>query len=300
MTNHPTSRLPKLLLVMTAFTTLITIFPGCSHLGAPDAKDPDQALLLKSGDKEPVMDAGLNKAEWNTVAAKPSDQLDKGIGEVATNRLEEAENSVRSFLAKHPGNEKAFELLSSILFMRGSYEKAAYYAKILSSKNPSNTSAYNIEGLSLLKRSNGPEDIVEAERLFEKAFKGGGAEIAAGLNLGYLLLETGNSQKAFKIFEETAERCNKCLQSILGAGIASRRNKNFKASQEYLDAASKNKNTYALYHKAIWHIQSSNDLQSARETLVTLNSVVAPGSLAQKKGSALFQQIISILEDKEK
>lgn len=286
------------LLCQLSLGTIAIVSLACSH-AASEGKDPTSALLLKSGDQEPVMNAGLNQAEWATLAKKPDDHLDKTIGEIATSNLEEAEDSARNYVTKNPGDERGFEALATILYLRGRYEKSKFYANLLMAKHPGNSSAYNLAAISSLKTSGGPEDLVDVEKLLQKAFNGQGAEIAAGLNLGYLNLETGNSKNALVVFEETAKRCNNCFQAILGAGIAARRSKNFKESKKYLDRAAESKNPYAYYHLALWHMQSSNDYPEARETLVKLNDVARPGSLAQIKGSALFDQIVNVLQGKE-
>ncbi|MEI8026798.1 MAG: tetratricopeptide repeat protein [Pseudomonadota bacterium] len=272
---------------------------ACVHQNSLSSKEVENALVLKSGDQGAVMNAGVSDAEWLKRTNATELSRDRVEAEMVTGKHEKSEESARDLLARNPASKEGLEALATSLYLQGRHEKAAYYAKLLSEKYPNNTVALNISGLTLMKRGNDPQDLRQAKNLFESAFSDDIKEIAAGLNLGHLLLETGNSKRAVSIFEQTASRCNDCLQAILGASIAARRAKDFSTSKNYLDRAIQSKSPVAYYHLALWHIQSSNDLKSAREALGKVRFYAQdPSSLIRQKADSFFKQVVVDMEKK--
>ncbi len=272
---------------------------ACVHQNGSSSKDVETALVLKSGDQGAVMNAGISDADWLKRTASTEVSRDRVEAELVAGKTEKSEESARDLLARNPASKEGLEGLATSLYLQGRHEKAAYYAKLLMEKYPNNTVALNISGLTLMKRGNDPQDLRQAKNLFESAFSGDSKEIAAGLNLGHLLLETGNSKRAVSVFEQTAGRCNDCLQAILGASIAARRAKDFNTSKTYLDRAIQSKSPVAYYHLALWHIQSSNDLKSAREALGKVRFYAQdPSSLIRQKADSFFRQIVVDMEKK--
>ena len=290
---------PCLLAILITLLSLLGV-EGCVHNNNAGHSDPDRALVFKSGDKEAVMGAGVEQNEW--VARSSASQAvgrSRAEAELVTGQAEKSEQTARLILLKNPANVQAREALATSLYLQGNHEKAAYYARLILEKNPGNAIALNISGLALMKRSNDQEDIREAKNLFEKAFSGEGSEIAAGLNLAHLLLETGNSKRALATFEQTANRCGNCFQALLGASIAARRAKDFKTSKDFLDRVLGDKNPIAYYHLALWYIQSSNDLASAREALGKVRDLSPnPSSLIRQKADSFFKQVVADMESK--
>jgi len=275
------------------------VISACVNQNSYPSKEVENALVLKSGDQGAVMNAGVSEADWLKRTAAAEVSRDRVEAELVSGKTEKSEESARDLLAKNPASKEGLEGLATSLYLQGRHEKAAYYAKLLAQKYPNNTVALNVSGLTLMKRGNDPQDLRQAKNLFESAFSGDSKEIAAGLNLGHLLLETGNSKRAVSVFEQTASRCNDCLQAILGASIAARRAKDFKTSKIYLDRAIQSKSPVAYYHLALWYVQSSNDLANAREALAKVRFYAPnPSSLIRQKGDSFFKQIVVDMEKK--
>lgn len=286
-------------LSFAATAGLLSAVPSCTHSVSSDSKESPHSLVLKSGDQGAVMNGGVSEGEWLKRATSSEVSRDRIEAELVTGKSEKSEESARNLLLKNPASKEGLEALATSLYLQGRHEKAAYYARLLLEKYPSNTVALNVSGLSLMKRGNDPQDLRQAKTFFESAFSSDTQEIAAGLNLGHLLLETGNSKRSLSIFEQTASRCNDCLQAILGASIAARRAKDFKTSKEYLDQATASKSPVAYYHLALWHMQSSNDLASAREALGKVRMYAQnPSSLIRQKADSFFKQVVVDMEKK--
>ncbi len=278
---------------------MVLAISACVHQNGSSSKEVENALVLKSGDQGAVMNAGVSDAEWLKRSTASEVTRDRVEAEMVAGKNEKSEESARDLLSRNPASKEGLEGLATSLYLQGRHEKAAFYAKLLIEKYPNNTVALNISGLTLMKRGNDPQDLRQAKKLFESAFSGDTKEIAAGLNLGHLLLETGNSKRAVSIFEQTSERCNECLQAILGASIAARRAKDFNTSKTYLDRAIQSKSPVAYYHLALWHIQSSNDLKSAREALGKVRFYAQnPSSLIRQKADSFFRQVVVDMEKK--
>jgi tetratricopeptide (TPR) repeat protein len=297
MKKHP-PRQSAIFILSTSFA-LLGLW-GCVHSNSAPHSDPDQALVFKSGDKEAVMGAGVDQSEWESrsnlsqLVGRP-----KAEAELASGKAEKSEQTARLILLKNPANTQAREALATSLYLQGNHEKAAYYARLILEKDPGNAIALNISGLAMMKRSSDQEDIREAKALFEKAFSAQGSEIAAGLNLAHLLLETGNSKRALATFEQTANRCGNCFQALLGASIAARRAKDFKTSKEFLGQVLDGKSPIAYYHLALWYVQSSNDLANAREALGKVRDLAPnPSSLIRQKADSFFKLIVADMEAK--
>lgn len=272
---------------------------SCTHTGSSGPKEAPPALVLKSGDQGAVMNGGVSEGEWLKRSTSAEVSRDRIEAELVSGKSEKSEDSARELLLKNPGSKEGLEGLATSLYLQGRHEKAAYYAKLLLEKYPSNTVALNVSGLSLMKRGNDPQDLRQAKTFFESAFSSDSQEIAAGLNLAHLLLETGNSKRSLSIFEQTASRCNDCLQAVLGASIAARRAKDFKTSKNYLDQATASNSPVAYYHLALWYVQSSNDLASAREALGKVRLYAQnPSSLIRQKADSFFKQIVVDMEKK--
>ncbi len=160
----------------------------------------------------------------------------------------------RIHLETHPGDYVALSVLSTALAMKQNFNLASYYAKLIDKLYPGQAESKNIMGLAILNRPGATyQDIQEAAQKFESAFESDEKQIASGLNLGHLHLQTGNSQSAREVFEQVRKRCGNCTASLYGSGLAASRLKDFKfAKQTFKKILDRDpKNAQAKYYLAL-------------------------------------------------
>jgi tetratricopeptide (TPR) repeat protein len=256
------------------------------------AAKADQVVVQKIGKKKPVI-SPYGSSHWIKNRESKSMTIQTIQGMLATNEALGAERLARKYLAKNPGDIEGLTALSSALAMSKQYDLAAYYAKLISKKLPENPHSLNIQGLAALMGAKRIEEFKRAERLFQRSFDSSDSEIAAGLNLGNLYLELGNSQAALKIFQTTEKRCSDCVPSLMGHGIAARR---LGKNEEALVAFNKlldqeEEHAPALYHKALVYRDGYHDNKKAEESLRVLLESPTIASVQKRQAHALLRSI---------
>ncbi len=261
-------------------TSILTIAStvGCVSNGQKSLKDANlvtsdnnQAVVVQVYGKEPLL-SPVGKNYWLDARSTKANSMKRIHGLLATGEAIAAEKEARLFLSKNPANMEALTALTSALVQSGQYDLAAYYAKIIARKIPDSSFSLNVQGLATLMDAAKIDDFRNAEQLFRQSFESSPNEVAAGLNLGHLYLELGNSKSAQRIFNEVRNRCADCVPALMGYGIASRRNGDHSEAIDVLNRVVKTDkaNVEAMYHTALVYKDGLNDRKQAEQVLRNL------------------------------
>jgi tetratricopeptide (TPR) repeat protein len=254
----------------------------------------EKVVVQRIDSKETVV-SPFGKNHWMDARVGKATSIKRIHALLATGESLAAEKESRKFLAAHPGNAEGLTALASALAQSGQYDIAAYYAKLVAAKFPENPHSLNIQGLSILIGATRIEEFRRAESLFQRAFDGSDSEVAAGLNLGDLYLELGNSDSALKIFNTVRSRCHDCNPAVMGFGVASRRLGHY---SEALDAfkmvVSNNKSDVeAMYHIALIYRYGLKDRKKAEETLRALMAANSDKSSVKERAQTVLRSMLS-------
>ena len=208
---------------------LFTIILGCT---GSYREEQMQGILIKKKNIKPFY---KDKQLWLSEFDSKDGSLARIIQTIEKREWKQSIQLARAYLKKQPFNKGCFLVLATSYAGLGKYEKASYYAKLVLKKFPTNVAAINILGLSIYAKAELLEDYRKAQRIFQLAFERSAKEVAAGLNLGYLLLEMGDTQTAQKIFIQTASRCGACEEASLGYAISLRRQGKHNLAKETLE-----------------------------------------------------------------
>jgi tetratricopeptide (TPR) repeat protein len=284
----------------------ITIFLLSLACETPKAKkEPitykSEDVLYKLGDRSPII-SQIDEEKWLQIAASDSSTIDTVYANIATGEPQAAEKLARAFLTEYPRNVDGLEALAHALAASKKSDLASYYASYVLELDENRYNMHNILGLSQASRASTMTDFKKAKSHFARAFykpDGSVKSIAAGLNLGYLELETGAILRAKKIFSQVANVCGDCGPAMLGIGITERRSGNTKKSIEPLRVAQSNASTHfiASYHLALSY-KSLNEHRKAKDLL---NEIIdeAPSNedVLISRSSSLSQQIQIEIDD---
>lgn len=191
-----------------------------------------QGILIK---KKNIKQFYKDKNLWLSEFSSKDGSLAKVIEAIENKEWKQSIQMARSYLKKNPFNKGCFLVLATSYAGLGKYEQASYYAKLVLKKFPTNVAAINILGLSIYAKAELLEDYRKAQRIFQLAFDRSDKEVAAGLNLGYLLLEMGDTQTAQKVFLQTSGRCGACEEANLGYAISLNRQGQHNLAKEILE-----------------------------------------------------------------
>ncbi|MFK7822956.1 MAG: tetratricopeptide repeat protein [Oligoflexales bacterium] len=214
------------------YYSLLLMFLFFSACAGSYHEEQMQGILIKKKNIKPFY---KDKQLWLSEFESKDGILAKIIQTIEKKEWKQSIHMARNYLKKNPFNKGCFLVLATSYAGLGKYEKASYYAKLVLKKFPTNVAAINILGLSIYSRAELLEDYRKAQRIFQLAFERSDREVAAGLNLGYLLLEMGDAQSAQKIFVQTSNRCGGCEESKLGYAISLRRQGKHNLAKETLE-----------------------------------------------------------------
>lgn len=244
---------------------------GCTTLGRQEA-DVNPAVkstvVTQAGSKNPVV-AGKDRSYWLEMRQK-KDLRARTIGSMATGESEAAVSFAKAQLAKNPGNPDALTQLAAALALVKNYDLAAYYANLADKVRPGNAETLNIRGLaSMLTPSARMQDFRNAAVYFQQAMDADPKQIAAGLNLGNLYLELGNSPAAEGVFAQVVSRCGECSAGLLGLGVAQRRTGKFDAALASFQKILKKNSSHgaALFNVALVYHHGLNNRKEAEAAL---------------------------------
>ena len=298
MTRNP---LPINLLNVTALSASLILTSACTTLWSKE-KPGASAKERKALHGQPVVAqrdrsvmAKLDRRQWVDLRKTTNSGYLKMYAALGAREWNAASKDARHYLLRHPGDATATRVLAISLAMSGKYQLANWYAKRLQKKRPDSGTARNIRALAILNRSNPRgKDFRLAIRLLGEAFDSSSREVAAGLNLGYLLLETGNASRAGRIFATVRDRCDDCLESLLGLGAASVRTKNYKtAKSAYETILDDNpEQSLALYRLALVEKNGFNNRAGAKEHLKKILSDTSSGNMRiKRRANTLLRQL---------
>lgn len=227
---------------------------------------PRSQIVQQSGAKSAIYSA-KPRSYW--VAMRSNNEVpakQRMYAALATSEAQAAEDMARSYLEQQPGDTEVTLVLATALAMQKEYHLAAYYARRVEKEQPGNAAALNIRGLAtMLMPGNRVSDYQSAMTLFRESFDNDEAQIAAGMNLGFLHMELGAADQAEGVFSQVVNRCGACPVAQIGYGVASARLAKFdQAKQAFERALEKSPNhPTALYHLALVYQNGYNDKKNA-------------------------------------
>ena len=214
------------------YCSLLIIFLILSGCTGSYREEQMQGILIK---KKKIKPFYKDKQVWLSEFDSKDGSLARIIQAIEKKEWKQSIQMARTYLKKNPFNKGCFLVLATSYAGLGKYEQASYYAKLVLKKFPTNVAAINILGLSIYAKAELLEDYRKAQRIFQLAFDRSDKEVAAGLNLGYLLLEMGDTQTAQQIFLQTSGRCGACEEANLGYAISLRRQGKHNLAKETLE-----------------------------------------------------------------
>ncbi len=274
-----TNRSMRTKLFLTALAPVL--LAGCATLGgskkSTQPKADGDAIVHQSGAESPAI-SRLNRDQWVSIRDSAKDPYMRLYSALGAGEWETAAMEARAHLAKNPKDYVGLSVLSTALAMQKNYSLAAFYGNLLDKYHPGNSESDNLRGLATLYRTGARmEDFRKAEAFFIKSFSADSRQVAAGLNLGRLYLDLGRAGAAREIFAQVRTRCNDCVESLIGFGIAQSRIRDFDgAKQSFLAVIAKDsKNAKALYRLALIEQNGYNNNKGAvqyLEKVLALNS----------------------------
>ena len=263
-------------MICLGVVTAATLLSGCTTFGRSSAQSDQliqegSPLVIQVGHDNPEV-SPHERAYWLQQRQGKS-ILGRMNGNLATGEAENAVLLAKARLAEHPGEAQALGLLVSALVMARNYEMANYYASMLEQVQPGSAIALNAKGLArALAPASKAADYAQAAVYFQQAMDSDQTQVAAGLNLGYLQLEVGNASAAAATFKVVGSRCQNCIASLLGAGIALARSRQFPAAVSvFNDILSQRPNhAVALYNLALVYKNGYNNKAKAEAYLVAV------------------------------
>ncbi len=266
-------KMQKQAAMLAANVALAMFATGCATFGSKQAGGGDvqqDVVVTQAGKDAPVIAAHDRRYFLDMRQSKAA--LPKMRGTLATGETDAAVEMARAYLAKRPGDADGLAMLATALIMNKRYDLAAYYASLLERARPGDATAMNVKGLAAMMTPKGrAADYRRAAEYFQAAFETDG-QIAAGLNLGNLQLELGNATAASGTFQQVADRCGRCIVSLMGLGVASSRSGKYDAAATaFNEILAKNPNHGgALYNLALVHKNGYNNKKQAEKYLETM------------------------------
>lgn len=253
-------------------------------------------VLYRLGTKNPTFNT-KSRASWVQLRKSRKSPYDKLEAAAALGDWEKTVIEARLFLRDNPKNQGALKLLATGLLMRRSFEMALYYAKVYDQFYPGDSDIYNIMGLCYLYlKTERNHHFKTATYWLSQALEKSEAQVAAGLNLGYLYLETGNFYKATDVFSTASQRCGECPRAKLGYGVSLLRTSRYKEAKRVFKEilADNPANGTALFKLALVEKNGFNNPQRARAHLNALiNSSRIKNATLKRRANFLLRSLDS-------
>lgn len=181
------------------------------------------SVIMQAGARSPMLSA-TDQASWLQLSETKEHGRDRLNGLLATGNWQQAAEEARRELEKKPGDNGTITALAAAYALGRNYEMAGYYASVVTKAQPMNSDALNILGLRFMMAAGGRRsDFEQAIALFKQAIENDGTQVAAALNLGYLLLDLGDASTASESFTTAKQRCGGCFEAEYGYGLAAMR-----------------------------------------------------------------------------
>lgn len=252
----------------------IGLLSGCMMMKARNPveqlkKEGSEPVVQQTGKDEPVL-ASLDRNQWVEIRSSSKDAELRMLSLLGQGEWENAEKEAHAHLMKHPRHYVSLTTLATSLAMQKNYSMAAYYGDLLERYYPGQSNTYNLKGLAVLNRTTTTaDDYKKAEEYFRKSFESDFQQVAAGLNLGQVYLDTGKSRAAKDIFGKVRARCRECTEGLIGFGAAQARLKDYAgARQSFKMVLDKDSgNTNAMYRLALVELNGYKNTVAARNYL---------------------------------
>lgn len=290
--------LQKMSLKITSLISFSLLAASCATLwgGGSDAKTekPHKEIIVqRAGYKNNQVD-GKRRSYWVDKYQTTKNAKTKMVAALASGEPDASEIHARKILAQRPGDLEALNILVASLAQKKNYSLAAFYAKQILKKDPENSLALNVIGVSRLMVTNpGMSHFRQARSYFEKAVQASEKEIAGALNMAYLQLELGNPQSAHEYFSLAHSRCEGCYYATLGRGIsAARVGKVDQAKGDFEALLDENeKDGEAMYRLALLSKNGYNDLDQAQKQLRLLLADAKADDFLRTRAHVLMRKI---------
>jgi lipopolysaccharide biosynthesis regulator YciM len=256
----------------------------------------DTLVVMQAGHSKPVM-TSMARSTFVSIHNQSKDPLVKMQASMAAGETKTAITEAKNHLLNHPRNAAALNVLIAAYSLDKKYQLSLMYAQIYESFHRPSALSMNAHGLALLNQPNLTIlDYRQAIKFFEKAFAAGAKEVAAGLNLGSVYLEIGDSLKAQDTFETVRGRCNDCHPALMGAAVASTRNRQFSQAKNLLTIILKlkPKDAEALYRLAIVQQNGFDDIKGAKKSLKSLLKVEQGTSTLARQAHVYLKRLESL------
>jgi tetratricopeptide (TPR) repeat protein len=272
--------------------TLMIVFISCAH-GSKKAQGHlvQNATEVAIGDRKMWLD-------MRTKAGSAQEELELLF---ATGDWQQMEAQARQLLRTNPRDRTGLSILAIALSMQGKATLADYYADLFSNYHGRSSTMLNIKALSRLVSPHQSEQTYEEIAvMFQEAFYMNPSEIAAGLNLGFLHLETARADAAVQVFAETVNRCGQCTPANLGLGIAKQRTGDMNAAMGHFEQvlSQDDRNVAALYRLSLLSYYHKKDLSASRNYMRRLFRHVDRTSMLGVRAEA-FMRTIDQMESEE-
>ncbi len=236
------------------------------------SRSTGELIMVQTGSKSPVISkSGANF--WIEQRDAEGASSGKLSGQLASGEWQSAISEARQLLEIKPGDEGLLTALGAAYAAGRNYEMAAYYASQVLKSEPSNSDAMNLLGLRIMMASaNRRSDYDDAITWFRKAMDSDGTHVAAGLNMGYLQLDLGDTNGALETFAQTSGRCQRCFDAQYGYGVAASRSSSWANAKNAFQSILEKEpsRAEALYQLALVHKNGLNDEAQAIKLLQDL------------------------------
>lgn len=251
-------------------------------------------VLYRLGAKNPTFNS-RSRDSWLQLRKTGKTPYAKLEAAAALGDWEKTVIEARLFLRDNPKNQGALKLLATGLMMRRSFEMALYYAKVYDQFYQGDSDIYNLMGLCYLYlKTEQFHNFKTAIYWLETAMEKSDDQIAAGLNLGYLYLETGNFYKATDVFSTTSQRCGDCPKAKLGYGVSLLRTNRYKEAKRVFEEvlADNPYNGTALFKLALVEKNGFSNFEAAKTHLNRLiNSQRIKNATLKRRANFLLRTL---------
>jgi len=222
-----------------------------------------------------IIMGGLPRSYWNSLRKTSKNPLDVIYANLVLGEWQLSQDMARMYLTKNPGHIEALRALALSLAMQRKYKLAWLYATLASKGNKKDPLTLNLEALKILNDVNSKTfDYKNSMKIFQIAFGDNKREIAAGLNAGYLKLEVGNIREALQLFRQVSSRCQSCVESLRGLGVASYQAENFYQAENYFKKllGKSSLDAEALFYLALIY---KNGYKNTKKSLYFLDTILS-------------------------
>lgn len=282
-------------LLITNCTTIAGFkFDEEKKVAADDRAIDAGVIVQQTGSNQPAI-AKMDRDAWVEVRKSAKSDYVKMYAALGAQDFEVAKTEARSYLATHPRDLHALNVLATSLAMEGEYSLAAYYGNMIEKYYPGQAISENLQGLAAMRGGKASmRELRRAEQHFRTAMSRSDKEIAAGLNLGHLQLMMGNVKGAATTFYEVRGRCASCTESLLGLGLAQSRLGRFPEAKATFETVLKRDKNHpvALYRLALIERHGFRNNSRAKDYLDRLITQSADtNSEMKRRANTLLRRI---------